>query len=158
MFKFISTGVILFLAACNHQSDNSNRLQQQIDSLKNKLNKTYKPGLGEFMTEIQLHHAKLWFAGKNANWELANFEMGEIRESIDAIQQYCTDRPEIRELPLINPPLDSLKMAITGRNKILFNSSFILLTNTCNNCHQVTKHGFNIIRIPDTPPVTNQVF
>ncbi|HCL82393.1 MAG TPA: hypothetical protein DIC22_00395, partial [Chitinophagaceae bacterium] len=118
----------------------------------------YAPGLGEFMSDIQVHHAKLWFAGKNGNWELANFEIGEIRESIDAIQKYCTDRPEIKELPMIHNPMDSLITSITDKNTDAFKRSFSRLTVTCNNCHQVTKHAFNVIKIPDTPPFTNQVF
>jgi hypothetical protein len=63
------------------------------------------------MSGIQVHHAKLWFAGDARNWKLAEFK-----------------------------------------------SAFILLTNTCNNCHRATKHEFNVIRVPQTPPFTNQVF
>ena len=48
----------------------------------------YTPGLGEFMSGIQVHHEKLWFAGKAGNWQLADFETGEIRETIDDIQKY----------------------------------------------------------------------
>jgi hypothetical protein len=133
-------------------------LQNQIDSLRSRLDSAYKPGLGEFMLSIQEHHAKLWFAGKNGNWDLADFEMGEILETITGINKYCTDRPEISSLPMIDPSLDSLKIAITRKNIEAFKGSFILLTNNCNNCHKVTKHGFNIIKIPDIPPVSNQVF
>ena len=32
---------------------------------------SYAPGLGEFMTATQLRHAKLWFAGRMNNWDLA---------------------------------------------------------------------------------------
>jgi len=110
------------------------------------------------MTSIQLHHAKLWFAGKNENWELANFEMGEIREELDNIQRYNQDRPETKSLSMINTPMDSLQNSIKGKNLPDFKKHFLFLTNTCNNCHQITKHGFNVIRIPDIPPVTNQVF
>ena len=35
------------------------------------------------MSSIQTHHAKLWFAGMNANWRLADFEIHEIMESVD---------------------------------------------------------------------------
>jgi hypothetical protein len=149
---------LFYLSACNQKQDRVTLLQQQIDSLNGRINKTYAPGLGEFMSSIQVHHAKLWFAGKNGNWELADFEIGEIQEALDDIQKFCRDRPEISELPMINSPLDSLKKAITDKNAENFKSSFNLLTNTCNNCHSVTKHGFNKIKIPDLPPVTNQVF
>ncbi len=147
------------LFACNHQTDSGGQsLQNQIDSLRNKISHAYSPGVGEFMSSIQMHHAKLWFAGKNENWQLANFEMEEIQESLDDIQQYCADSPSIKPLPMIFPPLDSVRIAISEKNAVMFKSSFNLLTNTCNNCHKAANHAFNVIRIPDTPPVTNQVF
>jgi hypothetical protein len=150
---------IFCLLACNQQRDEEKIvLQNQIDSLRIRLDSANIRGLGEFMLSIQMHHAKLWFAGKNGNWDLAKFELEEIQESITDIQKYCTDRPEISSLPMIVPPLDSIRAAITGKNISSFKSSFNLLTNTCNNCHKVSKFAFNVIKIPDTPPVTNQVF
>ena len=110
------------------------------------------------MSSIQMHHAKLWFAGKNGNWDLANFEIEEIQESLDDIQKLCADSPDIRSLPMIYPPLDSIKIAITRKNIKSFTSSFGFLTNTCNNCHKAANHAFNVIKIPDALPVTNQVF
>jgi hypothetical protein len=151
--------LVFYLISCNQQQENERLvLQNQIDSLRSRLDSSYAPGLGEFMLSIQMHHAKIWFAGKNGNWDLANFEIDEIRETIGDINKYCTDRPEISSLPMIDQPLDSLKLAVTKKNIEAFKSSFILLTNTCNNCHKVTKHGFNVIKIPDIPPVSNQVF
>jgi hypothetical protein len=148
-----------YLTSCNQQQENERIvLQNQIDSLRSRLDSSYTPGLGEFMSSIQLHHAKLWFAGKNGNWDLADFEMGEIQETITDIQKYCTNRPEITSLPMIEPPLDTLMTAITRKNIESFKRSFTILTNTCNSCHKVTKHSFNVIKIPDLPPVTNQVF
>jgi hypothetical protein len=44
---------------------------------------SYKPGLGEFMTATQLRHAKLWFAGKQNNWDLAAYEIDEIKEGLE---------------------------------------------------------------------------
>jgi uncharacterized membrane protein YfbV (UPF0208 family) len=125
---------------------------------ENKAAGTYTPGLGEFMVSIQLHHAKLWFAGENANWPLADFEMHEIMEVMEDIRKFNTDRPEIKSLPMINAPLDSLDNAIQKKDSAAFKSAFTLLTNTCNTCHQATPHGFNVIKIPDFPPVSNQEF
>lgn len=51
----------------------------------------YAPGLGEFMTATQLRHAKLWFAGKANNWDLAAYEIDEIAEGLaDAEKQFPT--------------------------------------------------------------------
>jgi len=133
-------------------------LQQRVDSLEAKIADSYKPGFGEFMSSIQVHHAKLWFAGQNENWKLADFEINEIKESIDGIKQYCTDRPESKVIGMIDNPIDSLDAAIQQKNALLFKSGFVLLTATCNSCHRETNHEFNVIKIPDTPPFSNQLF
>lgn len=144
--------------ACNRSADNDNILQSRIDSLELKLAETYKPGLGEFMSSIQVHHSKLWFAGQNQNWKLADFEINEIKESVDAIKKYCRDRTEINAIGMIDQPLDSISNAIQQKDPALFKNSFILLTATCNNCHKATSHEFNVIKVPDNPPFSNQVF
>ena len=145
-------------AACNQQSGKTEQLKAKVDSLQNKLDNAYKPGFGEFMSSIQVHHAKLWFAGTNNNWELADFEVHEIQESLDDIRQFNTDRPEVKSIGMILPSIDSMNNAIKLKDQQLFKSSFIFLTNTCNNCHKATEHTFNIITIPSNPPVSNQSF
>ncbi|UAY55080.1 hypothetical protein [Arachidicoccus terrestris] len=143
------------LSACNQQNDNTAYLQSQIDSLRVN---SYKPGFGEFMSSIQIHHDKLWFAGQNMNWELADFEMSEIRESLDDIKKYCTDRPEANSIDMIEQPLQNLDNAILHKDKEAFVKHYRVLTATCNSCHQKTAHGFNVITIPTAPPFTNQLF
>ena len=162
MKKLLCIAGIGLLAACSNSgprnSDDIDVLQERIDSLQQKLDNAYKPGLGEFMSGIQVHHAKLWFAGSAGNWKLADFEIGEIRETLDDVEKYCTDRPEVNSLPMIRPAIDSVGKAVAAQNPAAFKTAFVLLTNTCNNCHRATKHEFNVIKIPDTPPITNQVF
>jgi hypothetical protein len=97
--------------------------------LQKEINDAYKPGLGEFMSSIQVHHAKLYFAGQNNNWKLADFEIHEIMEAVEDIQHYATDRPEVKELPMLLPAIDSVNSAITKQDKNLFNKNFVTLTN-----------------------------
>jgi len=158
MKQTIIIAALVLLAACGQQKDSTQQLQAKIDSMQSRLDKAYKPGLGEFMSGIQVHHEKLWFAGEAQNWKLADFEMGEIKEAVEAIKQYASDRPEVKSLPMIAPALDSLTNAIQHKNPQSFKSSFVLLTNTCNNCHHATNHEFNVIKIPETLPFSNQVF
>jgi hypothetical protein len=150
--------VFIFVTGCQHPENNSGGLQKQVDSLNERIKNSYSPGLGEFMSSIQFHHAKLWFAGKNNNWPLADFELGEINETLDDIRKYNNDRPEVKDLPIINNALDSLKQAVALKNQAAFKAGFTFLTNSCNNCHRATGHEFNVIKIPDLPPVTNQDF
>ncbi len=155
---FLSVITIILLGSCGQQNSDTKKMQQQIDSLQHKLENTFRPGLGEFMSGIQVHHAKLWFAGQAQNWKLAEFEVNEISEALAGIKQYNTGRPEVKSITLIEPAIDSISNAIKQESQVLFNSSYVLLTNTCNNCHRATKHEFNVVKIPDAPPFSNQDF
>lgn len=148
----------LTLLACSQQTDEIEILQNRIDSLEGKLADTYKPGLGDFMSGIQIHHSKLWFAGQSQNWELADFEIHEIEEAIEDIEAFHKGRKEIEQIDMIKPVLDNLDAAIDQRDPIAFNTGFNILTNTCNACHHAAEHGFVVIKIPDTPVFSNQDF
>jgi len=150
--------LLLFLAACGQSPKDARQLEEKMDSTQHKIDKAYKPGIGEFMSSIQIHHAKLWFAGINRNWKLADFEMHEIQEALDDIQEFAADRPEVKEIGMIRPPLDSLGKAIGAHDEESFKKNYIVLTNTCNSCHKATGHEFNVIITPSVPPVSNQSF
>jgi len=158
MKVLIAVCLLIVLASCRGQNADHDKLQAQVDSVQKKLDKTYKPGLGEFMLGIQEHHAKLWFAGTNQNWALADFEVHEIGEAVDDIKQYCTDRPEVKSIGIIDPGISSINAAIKKKDVELFKKGFVELTNNCNTCHKDNQHGFNVIVIPSSPPVSNQKF
>jgi hypothetical protein len=150
--------LLIMLGACERSDTNTRKLQARIDSLEQKLSSTYKPGFGEFMSGIQVHHAKLWFAGINNNWELADFEIHEIMESLDNLQIFQPDRKETKELPMLNASLDSVNKAVQQKDLPQFRKSYTLLTATCNDCHKAVAFAFNEVKIPDAPPFSNQVF
>lgn len=136
------------LFSCNQNKDESAKI----------LTETYKPGLGEFMTGIQIHHAKLWFAGNAENWKLADFELNEINETLDAIKIFQKERSESQALNILNPAIDSVRISIQQQSLKLFIKTFTTLTNTCNDCHEAVKFEFNKVKIPDSPPFSNQDF
>jgi hypothetical protein len=157
--KYWPFTLLIFAAiACNQPPDTDRVLQNRVDTLENELAKAYKPGFGEFMTSIQAHHAKLWWAGQNQNWPLADFEVREIMESVADIQQYETERKESQLIGMIDPAIDSVNSAIQQKNPGLFKSSFVLLTTTCNNCHRAVNFEFNVVKIPDASTFSNQDF
>jgi hypothetical protein len=153
--------VLLFflgLICCQTPSSSIPNLQSRIDSLEQKLSDTFKPGFGEFMSSIQMHHAKLWFAGIQENWKLAEFESHEIKEGMEAIQNYQKERTESERIPMIYPALDSINYSILQKNSNLFKKNYNLLTNTCNDCHRAVKFEYNVVKIPEFNPFSNQEF
>ena len=158
MKRFAIGLIIAVVFGCSSPTQKVNQLQNRIDSLEQKLNENYKPGFGEFMSGNQAHHSKLWFAGQNQNWKLADFEIHEIMEAIDDIQKYETDRPESKLIKMIEPAIDSMNRAINQKDQAQFKRSFTYLTNTCNACHHAANFEFNVVKIPESIPFSNQDF
>ncbi|WP_299399190.1 hypothetical protein [uncultured Gelidibacter sp.] len=144
--------------SCNQQPDNTKHLEERIDNLEQQLADTYKPGFGDIMGSIQTHHAKLWFAGQNENWDLADFEVHELEEAIEDIQKFQSERKETQMIGMMLPPLDSITKSIEQKNAALFKSSYTSLTNACNQCHKAAEMEFNVVTIPETSPFSNQDF
>src|ERR1700722_3426924 len=105
----------------------------------------YAPGLGEFMTATQLRHAKLWFAGKKNNWDLAAYEIDEIAEGLeDAEKQFPThDGIPVADMikANIDPVVAELRKAVGAKSSTKFAVAFDKLTSACITCHTgANKH------------------
>ncbi|MGH2563654.1 MAG: hypothetical protein ACRDE5_04015, partial [Ginsengibacter sp.] len=77
--QFLKLTSIVLFASCAGNKSSQPEPQLTADSL-HKMMAEYAPGLGEIMGGIQMHHAKLWYAGINDNWELAQYEIDELKE------------------------------------------------------------------------------
>jgi len=151
--------ILVFLSCTNNSNKGAKRmaLEKKVDSL-NAFVQKMKPGLGELMLGVQLHHEKLWFAGSDKNWKLADFEIGEIKETVEQAQQIETDRPETQNLVMLTSPIKAISEAIASKDVEKFKLGYANLTGTCNSCHQLNHFEFNVIKTPTAPPVTDQEF
>jgi len=159
-FKFFLSMLAVGIQACSnqvHDTGSINQLTKKVDSL-NRFIQKMKPGLGELMSGIQLHHEKLWFAGTNSNWKLADFELGEIKETLEQAKEIEMDRPETKDLAMLSNPIEALNQDIKNKDLAAFKTDYSSLTNTCNTCHSANHFEFNILKIPAIPPVSDQEF
>jgi hypothetical protein len=150
--------LLMLFVACNERNNSTQKLQVQIDSLQNKLNNAYTPGTGEIMENIRVHHAKIWLAGQNQNWALASYEESLIESGFKRIQKFHGESDVAKAAAMIEPAMDSVMSATQQKNPEFFKRSYIFMTTTCNNCHTVTNHPFNVITIPETSDFRNQSF
>ncbi len=122
----------------------------------------YTPGLGEFMTATQLRHAKLWFAGRAKNWDLAGYEIDEIKEGLEDAPKQVPSHDGLPIADMIKShtqdPLDELEKAVDAKSTAKFISAFDKLSKGCNACHAEAKKAFIKIQRPAAAPLTNQVF
>ena len=117
--------------------------------------KTYMPGIEEFMNVIQSEHAKLWYAASARNWELAAYQLGEIKEIMSDVEDLF---PKFKNLPLdqmldnvITGPIAELEKALDAKDFGKFAAGYGKLTEACNACHQATGNGFIVIQRPANP-------
>ncbi len=115
---------------------------------------SYKPGLGELMNFTQMRHAKLWFAGREQNWQLALYEADELQEGFDDVVRFHSSHKD-SPLPLsllmpkiMNQSLGDLRDAIRAHDEQAFVAAYDELTAGCNSCHQAANFGFNVVRRP----------
>ena len=71
------------------------------------------PGLGEYMTTIQLHAGKLWFAAKAGNWELAAYEIHELEDTMESVKKLNVEKNGVK----ISGVMDSVLKTQRGNDK-----------------------------------------
>ncbi len=125
---------------------------------------TYVPGLGEIMTLQQMRHTKLWLAGNAGNWPLAEYEVVELGEGFDDVVKFHPTHegspvdPKDAVPRIVTEPLAQVRAAVDKKDSKAFAGAYDALTAACNNCHQATSFGFNVVQRPTANPYPNQVF
>ncbi len=122
--------------------------------------KEMAPGLGEYMTTIQLHAGKLWFAAKAANWGLAEYELDELKETMEAAKGLNAEKSGVKISDVLDSVLQTqvvaLDESIKSKSQTKFQSSYDETLSACNGCHESAGYKFIHIVRPGAPPVTNQ--
>jgi hypothetical protein len=122
--------------------------------------KELSPGLGEYMTTIQLHAAKLWFAAEASNWELAAYELHELAETMEAVTKLNVEKGGVKISPVMDAVLKTqiaeLERSVKAKDQTEFQKSYDETLSACNGCHSQSGHRFIQIIRPTAPPVTNQ--
>lgn len=135
--------------------DSLKRVQAEVATAKE-----LAPGLGEYMTTIQLHAGKLWFAAKASNWELAEYELDELKETMEAAKALNAEKSGVKISSVLDSVLQTqvaeLDKSIKSKSPAEFQRSYDETLSACNGCH--TEAGYKFIHIvrPSAPSVTNQ--
>jgi hypothetical protein len=124
--------------------------------------KPYVPDFGDFMGATQLRHFKLWFAGRSQNWDLARYEIEQIRKSFQSAASAYPTLGDADIAGLIKSdgyaPLDAVKAAVDAHSYAKFGVEFDKLTQACDACHRATHVGFIQVQVPTASPFSNQSF
>jgi hypothetical protein len=151
MKKPLAALALLVLTA-HHASTSAQQLSQL----------AYKPELIEFMVFTQIRHAKLWLAGNAGNWELADYEIDELKEVLENAAKYVPDYKGSPVAKMIESiamtPIEEVGNAIKAKDRVRFVTAYDKLTAACNSCHQSANRPFIVIQRPSGSAFPNQSF
>jgi len=113
----------------------------------------FKPGFDDLMTMlVQPRHIKLYAAGQQKNWELAGFQLNELRASLRRIGQtiptYRTYPVDSSVASIFAPRMQAMDAAIKSGDPAQFATAYGELTAACNTCHQAMEHAFLVMKVP----------
>ncbi|MDN5001854.1 hypothetical protein ACFQZO_13250 [Bradyrhizobium sp. GCM10027634] len=118
----------------------------------------YVPRLGDIMSAAQARHQKLWLAGKAQNWELAGYELRQLKASLIEAALLYSGIP-VSNVTTLEPPLQSTSDAIAAKDGRKFAKAVGDLTEGCNACHRSMGRSFVVMKVPSDPqPFANQLF
>ena len=109
------------------------------------------------MTTIQMRHIKLWFAGRLKNWDLASYELEQIRQSLENAATLYSGIPADYVGATVDP-IKEISAAVKAKDDARFTKAYGALTSACNACHQGIARGFIVIQVPGTSPFSDQSF
>jgi hypothetical protein len=118
----------------------------------------YLPRLGDIMGTAQTRHLKLFLAGRAQNWELAAFELRQLKASLVEAAVLYSGIP-VTNVTTLEPSLQALSDAIDAKDGRRFRKGMGELTDGCNACHRSMTRSFVLIKVPsDQQPFPNQQF
>ena len=115
------------------------------------------PRLGDIMNAAQSQHMKLWFAGKSLNWELASYELRQLKASLVEAASLYPGIP-VTNVTTMAQPVQSTANAVGARDTKRFAKAVGELTDGCNACHQSMGLSYIVMRVPTFSSFSNQVF
>lgn len=149
---------LLLLPACAPsapEAPDTSALEARIQELEER----FTPGLHTLMGGVADRHAMLWFAGEAENWELVDYQIHEMEELIEEIEELhpvYDDVPVARLLgEMTHPAIEALETAMAARDLAAFTSSYDRLTQACNSCHVAADREVILVVRPSSPPITN---
>ena len=123
---------------------------------------SYPPRLAVVMELIQLSHFKLWLAGNLRNWPLAEYELTQMKATLQDARTLFPELPGA-DTTAISQSADEFVDAIRAKDAAKFDAAFKKFTSECNSCHERRGLQFIKIKVPSTSPImtsplSNQLF
>lgn len=105
-------------------------------------------GLGTAMIQIDHRYQELYWAGKDENWEYADYQLEDLEGALRKGLQRRPRRAASAE-HFLEVTLPDMKAGVESRNRETFMVEFEKLKQGCNNCHAMEEVPFIQVQTPD---------
>jgi len=141
------------------QADQKTQVEQLQAEVK-RLNELI-PDQAAVMGHLSYHFSNLWFAGKDENWDLADFYLGETRANLRWAARVKPKRKDLEGKETVdivaiaqamdNGPFTDMKKAIAAKDKISFVKLYNDALTGCYACHKASFKPYLRPQIPEAP-------
>ena len=141
--------VVVFLAlAMSHPVVAAEKQSEQPSGQQ----QSYTPSLAVVMELIQVSYFKLWLAGNLRNWPLTEYELLQMRATLQDARALFPNVPKA-DTSAVLQSAEEFRDAIKTKDGKKFDSAFRKFTSACNSCHEAVGLEFIKIRVPVRSPM-----
>jgi hypothetical protein len=148
--KFFLPAILIFLLgihwSCENKSSQGDWIKGTEEEKLMTVEKHFR-GLDVAMVEIGYRYQELYWAGQDANWEYALYQLDKIKLSLANAIVRRPLRNESGSYFLEND-LPLVYAAVNNQDTAVFNDAFQIFTVSCNNCHAKEKVPFFTVHVP----------
>jgi len=139
--------ILIFLSCKNNQQEPKG---EWISGTKEEQLKTIEKhfrGFDMAMIEVDYRYQELYWAGKDNNWDYANYQLDKIKLTIENALQRRPKKGNSAEIFLQNV-LPEMKKSLESKDTAIVIKTFEILTLNCNSCHVAEKVPFFTVKPP----------
>ena len=104
-------------------------------------------GFDKAMVETDHRYQELYFAGKDQNWEYADYSNKKIKKALKTGFQRRPKREKSAK-HFLEHTLPEMDKAIKSKDTVAFINAFDNMTQDCNACHALDKMSFFMVKTP----------
>jgi len=130
-------------------------LKAEVDRLKGLV-----PDQAHAMMDVDYHFSNLWFAGQNENWDLAQFNVNEVRSHLRWAVRIIPVRKNAAGIEVFleqllgaveAAQLEPLKKSVEAKDKVQFERAYKDMLNGCYMCHVASSKPYLRLHVPEKP-------
>ena len=141
--------ILLGLYACNKNGEENAQGEwiKGTETEKIKIVEKQFRGFDNAMAETDYRYQELYWAGKDQNWDYANYQITKIQLAIENGLVRRPKRAKSAEYFLINV-IPAVKKSIESKDTAIFNQAFNSLMIHCNSCHAKEEVSSFTVKAP----------